>query len=85
METGQLAQAAVVGLPAGDAGEKIHAVVVPIESADFNSDEIMQHCARKLPLYMIPKSIEVLDMLPETPNGKIDYKFLRAQRMEQAG
>jgi acyl-CoA synthetase (AMP-forming)/AMP-acid ligase II len=85
METGQLAQAAVVGLPAGDAGEKIHAVVVPIESADFNSDEIMQHCARKLPLYMIPKSIEVLGMLPETPNGKIDYKFLRAQRMEQAG
>src|SRR5215469_8838665 len=83
METGELAQAAVIGLPAGDAGEKIHAIVVPMNSASFDAAQTLERCGRRLPAYMAPKSIEVLDALPKTPNGKIDYKSLRSARMEQ--
>ena len=82
MQGGELAQAAVIGLPAGEAGESIHAIVVPIGTCAVNSDEILRRCARQLPAYMVPKSIEVVETLPKTPNGKIDYKSLRAARME---
>ena len=32
---------------------------------------------------MLPKSLEVVESLPKTPNGKIDYKSLRAERVGQ--
>ena len=83
MEAGELAHAAVVGIPAPDGGEKIHAIVVPVRAADFNPDEVLRRCALKLPAYMVPKTIESLETLPKTPNGKIDYKLLRAARMGQ--
>ena len=83
METGELAQAAVIGLPAGDAGEKIHALVVPVTDL-LNTDELLRRCAQRLPAYMLPKNIEVVESLPRTPNGKIDYKSLRAARLEQS-
>jgi acyl-coenzyme A synthetase/AMP-(fatty) acid ligase len=83
METGELVQAAVIGLPAGDAGEKIHAIVVPAKIASFDAARTLERCGRRLPAYMTPKSIEVIDALPKTPNGKIDYTSLRSVRMEQ--
>ena len=81
MEAGDLAQAAVIGLPAGEGGERIHALVVPVGTAPLNTDEILRRCELRLPAYMCPKSIEVLDSLPRTANGKTDYKSLRAMRM----
>ena len=83
METGELAQAAVIGIPSGDGGERIHAIVVPVRSNSASTDEILRHCARRLPAYMVPKSVEIIESLPKTPNGKIDYKSLRAERVEQ--
>ena len=83
METGELAQAAVIGIPTGDGGERIHAIIVPAKSNGAGTDEILQHCAQRLPAYMVPKSLEIIDSLPKTPNGKTDYKSLRAERMEQ--
>jgi acyl-coenzyme A synthetase/AMP-(fatty) acid ligase len=84
MEGGELAQAAVIGLPAAEAGEHVHAVVVPATAGQLKTDEVLRRCARKLPSYMVPKSIEVVDALPKTPNGKIDYKLLRAERISRA-
>ncbi|HZQ69700.1 MAG TPA: AMP-binding protein [Terriglobales bacterium] len=83
MEGGELSAAAVIGLPAAEAGENVHAIVVPISSAALNADQILGRCAVRLPSYMVPKSIEVVNSLPKTPNGKIDYKSLRAARVRQ--
>jgi len=30
-----------------------------------------------MPRYMVPKVVEVMDTLPKTPTGKIDYPELR--------
>jgi acyl-CoA ligase (AMP-forming) (exosortase A-associated) len=81
MEGGELSQAAVIGLPAADAGENVHAIVVPVNAHSLNAEQVLRRCALKLPAYMVPKSIEVVDALPKTPNGKIDYKSLRAERV----
>ena len=83
MEGGELSQAAVIGLPAADAGEHIHAIVVPAGEEVVNTDEVFRRCSLRLPPYMVPKSIEIVDALPKTSNGKIDYTLLRAERVSR--
>ena len=39
-------------------------------------DDVREYLVSKLPVYMIPASIEVLRELPLTLNGKVDYKRL---------
>lgn len=82
MATGKLQQAAVIGLPDAIVGERVHAVVVlsPGETAD--RDVFMQACAKELPAHMQPRDIEFVGELPRSPNGKVDYKVLRAERAE---
>ncbi|HEY0795899.1 MAG TPA: AMP-binding protein [Acidisarcina sp.] len=83
MESTEIAQAAVIGLSAADSGERIHAVVVAVDAASFNPADLLRHCASRLPAYMTPKTVEAVDALPKSPNGKIDYKTLRADRSGQ--
>ncbi len=39
-------------------------------------DEITQYLTGKLPEYMLPSSITILEQLPRNPNGKIDFPCL---------
>jgi acyl-CoA ligase (AMP-forming) (exosortase A-associated) len=78
-----VAQAAVIGLPAEDAGELVHAIVVAAEDKAPAKDEILRQCGLKLPTYMVPRTVEFVEGLPKTPNGKIDYKNLRVERVRQ--
>ncbi|HWN71104.1 MAG TPA: amino acid adenylation domain-containing protein [Haliangium sp.] len=45
---------------------------------DPSVDELRRHLARRLPAWMLPQSIHVLDALPETATGKIDVAALAA-------
>ena len=81
MEGGELSAAAVIGLPDPNAGENVHAIVVPATADAVNPEGILRRCALRLPPHMLPKSVEIIDALPKTPNGKIDYKSLRAERL----
>ncbi|MBP7241274.1 amino acid adenylation domain-containing protein [Amaricoccus sp.] len=45
---------------------------------DALADRLMQELAARLPSYMLPAGICVLDTLPITPNGKIDRRALPA-------
>jgi acyl-CoA ligase (AMP-forming) (exosortase A-associated) len=83
MQAGGLAEVAVIGIPAADAGEQVHAVVVPASAESFDAPAALRQCAQRLPTYMAPKSIDVVPSLPRTPNGKIDYQLLRAQKLVQ--
>lgn len=81
MATGKLAQAAVIGLPDPLAGEHVHAVVVPARGGATSRDELLVECARALPAHMVPREVEIAAELPRSPNGKVDYKRLRAERI----
>jgi amino acid adenylation domain-containing protein len=41
-------------------------------------EELWRHARDRLPGFAVPSGIVVLDRLPITPNGKIDYRALRA-------
>ena len=43
----------------------------------FTADALLGACADKMPRYMVPKAVEVLNELPKTSSGKVDYPALR--------
>jgi amino acid adenylation domain-containing protein len=60
-----------------DAGATIiHAAVVPEPGGTLSIIGLRGHCGRALPPYMSPDRFHVLDALPRTSTGKIDYRGL---------
>jgi acyl-CoA ligase (AMP-forming) (exosortase A-associated) len=76
-QTGQLRGAAVIGVPDDTVGQAIKAFVVAKNGEPLNFEALLAHCAEKMPRYMVPKFIEVLEELPKTSSGKVDYPALR--------
>ncbi len=80
MKGGALAQVAVIGVPDPVMGERVHAVAVNGAAGPADKAELLAHCARELPPHMVPRDIEFVAELPRSPNGKVDYKLLKAER-----
>ncbi|HJT57930.1 MAG TPA: condensation domain-containing protein, partial [Ktedonobacteraceae bacterium] len=61
-------------------GERAHkrlvAYVVPKEATTLTSEELRKYLQDKLPGYMLPSHLMVLEELPLTPNGKVDRRAL---------
>lgn len=80
-QSGQVRGAAVIGVADEVLGQQIKAYVVSRHGSSVDPDRLLEFCAERLPRYMVPKSVEILDELPKTGNGKVNYPALR-QREE---
>ena len=78
--SGLVTESAVIGLPDPSIGQRVHAICVPVGGQAVDKDALLEHCARELPRHMLPREIEFVDSLPRTPNGKVDYRGLKAAR-----
>ncbi|MHC4731201.1 MAG: class I adenylate-forming enzyme family protein, partial [Planctomycetota bacterium] len=83
MSSGVLAQAAVIGLPDPAIGERVHAICVVAGGRETDAAALLAHCATELPQHMLPRDVEFVPELPRSPNGKVDYKGLKAARVER--
>ena len=72
----EIRNAVVIPVPDELIGNRISVIVVPLSPGGISREEILQHCARQLPKYMMPEIIEFRDSLPVTSSGKIDRKKL---------
>jgi non-ribosomal peptide synthetase-like protein len=58
--------------------DRLIAYLVPKQDVELNVNEIWDTIRSRLPIYMVPASLEILDTLPTLPSGKVDRKNLPA-------
>jgi len=75
-------EAAVIGLPDVDWGQKIAAFVALRPGKTANAVELSEFCRQRLASFKKPEMIRFVDALPKNPLGKILKKELRAQFAE---
>ena len=65
-------EAAAIAIPDEEIGARIKAVVALHQPGSLSVLDLQQHCAARIPSYMIPELIEMRDTLPKTSTGKVD-------------
>lgn len=76
----------VVGIPHPYKVEVPKAFLVLKKGYKFNDElkeDLIKHCKKSLALYSIPKEFEVLDRLPKTMIGKVDFKKLKEDSIKE--
>ena len=72
----EIKSAVVIPIPDELIGNRISAIVVPATPGAMTREDIVRHCARRLPKYMMPEIVEFRDDLPTTSSGKVDRRKL---------
>jgi long-chain acyl-CoA synthetase len=70
-------EAAVIGIPDPYWVERVHGVVVLKRNAKATEKEMIRFCRAHMAAYKAPKSIDFVDALPKSPQGKILKRELR--------
>ncbi len=78
----EVLEAAVVGVPDAMLGEAIRVVIVPMDGVSLTTQDVLQHCARYLEDFMIPKFVEFRTALPKTATGKIARREIQTEAVE---
>jgi acyl-coenzyme A synthetase/AMP-(fatty) acid ligase len=72
----------VIGVPDAEMGEAVKAVVELVDPASAGPEleaELLAHCRRELATYKCPRSVDFVDQLPRSDNGKLYKRELREQ------
>jgi acyl-CoA synthetase (AMP-forming)/AMP-acid ligase II len=76
--------AVAVGIPDDRFGEAVTAVVEVADGAEVEPDAVVDHVRSKLAVFKAPRRVFVIETIGRAPNGKVDYKRLRAYAIENA-
>jgi acyl-CoA synthetase (AMP-forming)/AMP-acid ligase II len=75
--------AVCVGVPDERFGEAICAMVEPAAGAAIDTEALIEHVKGRLARYKAPRIVLTVPTIGRAPNGKVDYKGLRAQALER--
>jgi len=71
----------VAAVPVSDdiGGAVVGVFVTSKKDVKLNETQVRQHCQQNLEPYKVPRHVWLVDSLPKTPNGKINYKQLMSR------
>ena len=72
-----VAESAVIGVPHGDFGEAVFAVVVSRPGANPDAAALLGALKARIANFKVPKRLEVVDELPRNTMGKVQKNLLR--------
>jgi acyl-CoA synthetase (AMP-forming)/AMP-acid ligase II len=73
----KILEAAVIGVPDPEWGEKIHAVVALKEGQRLTEQEIIDYTVEHIASFKKPKSVQFVDRLPRSAAGKVLKRVLK--------
>ncbi|WP_281683658.1 AMP-binding protein [Thalassobaculum salexigens] len=71
-------EAAVVAVPSDVTEDEVLAVLAPVEGRSIDPAAVIAFLESRLPGFMIPRYIRIVDALPKTPTAKVEKHVLRA-------
>jgi crotonobetaine/carnitine-CoA ligase len=71
-------EVAVVPVPSEFAEEEMMCVVAPIPGQSIDPKELLEFLVPRLPHFMVPRYVRIVDALPKTPTQKIQKHLLRS-------
>ncbi len=80
--TGLVAEAVALGLPDSQLGQAIHLVARSLPGAA--QEDLIPALSRALPNFMVPRHVHWREVMPVSPNGKLDRVALAAELAEGA-
>jgi long-chain acyl-CoA synthetase len=76
-------EAAAVGIPVKDKGERVKAYIVLKEGESATEEEIVEFCRENMARYKVPRYVEFRDDLPKTTVGKVLRRVLLEEEMKK--
>ena len=73
-------EAVVLTVPDELLGSRLRAVISVTGSGSLSRLDVLEHCRRRLPGYMVPDVVEFCEALPRTSTGKVDRSQLAQAR-----
>lgn len=77
-------EAVVLPVPDELLGNRLRAVISADGPAGLTRQDVLDHCRRRLPGYMVPDVVEFCEALPRTSTGKVDRAGLAQEQHELA-
>jgi crotonobetaine/carnitine-CoA ligase len=70
-------EAAAVGVPSEFSEDDVLVAVAPIEGKTIDPVELIRFLAERMPHFMVPRYLRIMDSLPKTPTEKVRKHVLR--------